>query len=125
LGGLSPHEQPGTLAWWDGEQFVAVALWAWDHREYVIGDWSGSAPPGALLAVGIGDPRASGWRQAPDGQWHEAPPVSQSPGTGLSGCVLVVVVIAALALLVFGFGVLWWLWLWFAIGGLSNSNGVM
>jgi hypothetical protein len=35
------------------------------------------------------------------------------------------VVIAALALLVFGFGVLWWLWLWFAIGGLSNSNGVM
>jgi hypothetical protein len=74
-----PGEPPGTLAWWDGNEFGAVAFWASDHWEYVTDDWAGSDPALGVLPAGVGDPRESGWWQTPDGRWHgpESTPLSR------------------------------------------------
>jgi len=83
-------EPPGTLGWWNGEQFVAMAFWAVDHWEYVTDDWAGPDPPPGVLPDGAGDPRESGWWKGEDGQWHRPvgspwPPPEGPPLTGPHG----------------------------------------
>jgi len=69
-----PGEPSGTLAWWNGKIYLAVAFWAVDHWEYVTDNWSGANPAPGVLPAGADDPRRFGWWQAPDGQWHLPPP---------------------------------------------------
>jgi hypothetical protein len=117
---LVPDEPPGTLAWWDGNGFAAIAFWASDHWEYVTNDWSGPDPVPGGLPVGAGDPRESGWQQTPNGRWHgrehahpALPPRPTSSGGGprasdkravgrdFSGCLMAGVIAAGVLVVAF------------------------
>lgn len=93
-----PDEPPGTFAWWDGEQFVAMAFWAGDHWEFVTDDWSGVDP----VALGRVIPVQPDRRAAPGGNRSpSAPAVSPRPNRSPDKLVLAAVtVIAAVMLLV-------------------------
>lgn len=80
---LVPDEPAGTLGWWDGNEFVAFAVWTSDHWVYVTETWSGPDPPPDELPAGAGDPRTSGWWRAPDDTWNWQRPPEPPPPPGL------------------------------------------
>jgi hypothetical protein len=103
-----PDEPPGTLSWWDGNAFVAVAFWAVDHWEYVTDEWAGSGPALGRLPEGAGDPQWFGFWQAPDGQWYPPPP-EQAPSGGHPAAVDISVWFGAAGVGVFLFIQLGWI----------------
>ena len=112
-----PEDGPGTLRWWNGQDFVGTASWAADHWEYVCGDWSGTDPPPGTLPGGAVDVRESGW-WAGSGHWHSGTllPLPLPPSTsrwdpsvwfGVSGVVLESIVWLSVLLMVFVPGNQW------------------
>lgn len=74
-----PDEPPGTFAWWNGEQHVAIAFWTGHGWEFVTDDWSGSDPPPGVLPTGAATPAAHGWMHTPDGRWQHVEFISTDP----------------------------------------------
>lgn len=98
---LVPGEPAGTLGWWEGDEVVAFAVWTSDHWVYVTDIWSGPNPPPGVLPDRAADPRASGWWQAPDGQWHEAPPPPTTAWRAGPWLTWVLIVVVGFFLLLF------------------------
>lgn len=87
-----PDEPPGTFAWWDGEQFVAMAFWAGDHWEFVTDEWSGVDPVALGRVVGVQPDR----RAAPGGNRSPSVP-AVSPSTNQGSDKLVLAAVTAIA----------------------------
>jgi hypothetical protein len=91
-------DPPGTLRWWNGQEYVVLASWALDHWNYESAAWSGTDPSLGVLPDGAAAVQESGWWLAA-GHWHSGgelplpPPPSTSSsdpslGFGVAGVVV-------------------------------------